>query len=95
MSGPLSLLVTTRKIQTKQKVRNVFTYVCVLRLSGAGWGLLGVCAMRLQGPGCGWGVVVVSAAALLLLTALGLALALVLTRESPLAPRTARCNKYS
>uniref|UniRef100_A0A8D3BNT3 CUB domain-containing protein n=1 Tax=Scophthalmus maximus TaxID=52904 RepID=A0A8D3BNT3_SCOMX len=48
--------------------------------------------MRLQGPGCGWGVVVVSAAALLLLTALGLALALVLTRESPLAPRTARCG---
>ncbi|AWO99312.1 putative membrane frizzled-related protein-like [Scophthalmus maximus] len=46
----------------------------------ASWGLLGVCAMRLQGPGCGWGVVVVSAAALLLLTALGLALALVLTQ---------------
>ncbi len=38
--------------------------------------------MRLRAPGCGWGLVVVSAAALLLLAALGLALALILTRES-------------
>lgn len=38
--------------------------------------------MRLRAPGCGWGVVVISAAALLLLAALGLALALLLTRES-------------
>ncbi|KAI4815576.1 membrane frizzled-related protein [Pseudochaenichthys georgianus] len=45
----------------------------------ASWGLLGVCAMRLRGPGCGWGVAV-SAAALLLVTALGLALALLLTQ---------------
>ncbi|KAK5868478.1 hypothetical protein PBY51_009488 [Eleginops maclovinus] len=45
-----------------------------------GWGLFGVCAMRLRGLGCGWWVVAVSAAALLLLTALGLALALLLTQ---------------
>ena len=49
---------------------------------GPGWGLFGVCLMRLRGPGCGWWGVVVSAAALLLLAALGLALALILTRES-------------
>ncbi|CAJ1066153.1 membrane frizzled-related protein [Xyrichtys novacula] len=45
-----------------------------------GWGLFGVCAMRLRGPDGGWGVVVISAAALLLLTAVGLALALILTQ---------------
>ncbi|XP_023256316.1 membrane frizzled-related protein [Seriola lalandi dorsalis] len=45
-----------------------------------GWGLFGVCVMRLRAPGCGWGVVAVSAAALLLLAALGLALALILTQ---------------
>ncbi|KAM6987630.1 membrane frizzled-related protein [Tautogolabrus adspersus] len=44
------------------------------------WGVFGVCAMRLRGPGCGWGVVVISAAALLLFTAIGLALALILTQ---------------
>ncbi|XP_028275303.1 membrane frizzled-related protein [Parambassis ranga] len=43
-------------------------------------GLLGVCVMRLRGPGCGWGMVVVSATVLLLLAALGLALALILTQ---------------
>lgn len=48
--------------------------------SGLGWGLFGVFVMRLRGSG--WGLVVVSAAALLLLAALGLALALILTRES-------------
>lgn len=53
----------------------------MLCCSGLRWGLFGVCAMRLRGPGCGWGVVVVSAAALLLLAAIGLALALILTRE--------------
>lgn len=47
-----------------------------------GWGLFGVCVMRLRAPGCGWGVVLVTAAGLLLLAALGLALALILTRES-------------
>lgn len=47
-----------------------------------GSGLLGVCLMRLRAPGCGWGAVVVSAAALLVLAFLGLALALILTRES-------------
>lgn len=52
-------------------------YFCVL-----GRGPLAVCLMHLRGPGRGWGVVVVSAAALLLLAALGLALALILTRES-------------
>ncbi|XP_032366835.1 membrane frizzled-related protein [Etheostoma spectabile] len=36
--------------------------------------------LGLRGPGCGWGVVVVSAATLLLLTALGLALALIITQ---------------
>ncbi|KAF1393757.1 hypothetical protein PFLUV_G00019330 [Perca fluviatilis] len=36
--------------------------------------------LGLRGPGCSWGVVVVSVAALLLLTALGLALALILTQ---------------
>ncbi|XP_047450766.1 membrane frizzled-related protein [Mugil cephalus] len=45
-----------------------------------GWGLLGVCVTRLRGPGRSWGVVVVSAAALLLLAAIGLALALILTQ---------------
>ncbi|XP_029301614.1 LOW QUALITY PROTEIN: membrane frizzled-related protein [Cottoperca gobio] len=48
--------------------------------AGLGWGLFGVCVMRLRGPGCGWGVVVFSAAALLLLAAIGLALALILTQ---------------
>lgn len=47
--------------------------------------MFGVCAMRLRAPG-GWGLVVVSAAALLLLAAIGLALALILTRESLLQP---------
>ncbi|XP_072249052.1 membrane frizzled-related protein isoform X2 [Leuresthes tenuis] len=41
-------------------------------------GLLGLYVMRLRGPG--WGLVVASAAALLLLAALGLALALILTQ---------------
>nr|XP_046244494.1 membrane frizzled-related protein [Scatophagus argus] len=45
-----------------------------------GWGLFGVCVMRLRAPGCGWGVVVASAVALLLLAAFGLALALILTQ---------------
>ncbi|XP_028429807.1 membrane frizzled-related protein [Perca flavescens] len=36
--------------------------------------------LGLRGPGCSWGVVVVSVAALLLLTAFGLALALILTQ---------------
>lgn len=38
--------------------------------------------MRLRAPGCGWGALVVSAAALLVLAAVGLALVLLLTRES-------------
>ncbi|KAM4627312.1 membrane frizzled-related protein [Polymixia lowei] len=43
-------------------------------------GLLGVCLMRLRGSGCSWGVVLVSAAVLLLVAALGLALVLILTQ---------------
>ncbi|KAK2846926.1 hypothetical protein Q5P01_009925 [Channa striata] len=39
-----------------------------------------VLGMRLRGPGCGWGVALVSVAALLLAAALGLALALILTQ---------------
>lgn len=62
--------------------------VCVLCHPGLGWGVFGVCVMRLRGPGCGWGVVVVSVAALLLVAAIGLALALILTRESPLYLRS-------
>lgn len=54
--------------------------VCVLYSSGRG--MFGVCVMRLQGPGCSWGAVVVSAAVLLLVAVLGLALVLILTRES-------------
>lgn len=50
--------------------------------SHLGLGLLGVCVMRLRAPGCGWGALVVSAAALLVLAAVGLALVLLLTRES-------------
>ncbi|XP_069004474.1 membrane frizzled-related protein [Embiotoca jacksoni] len=47
-------------------------------------GLFGVCVKRLRGPDGGWGVLVVSFAALLLLAALGLALALILTQiKSP------------
>lgn len=46
-----------------------------------GWGPLRVLVTRLRAPGCGWGAVVVSAAAVLLLAALGLALALILQRE--------------
>lgn len=57
-------------------------HICVLCPLALGWGLLGVCAMRLRAPGRGWGVVVVLVAALLLLAALGLALAIILTRES-------------
>ncbi|XP_067363960.1 membrane frizzled-related protein isoform X2 [Channa argus] len=49
--------------------------------AGLGWGLLRVLVMRLRGPGCGWGVFIVSVAALLLLAAVGLALALILTRQ--------------
>ncbi|MEQ2200673.1 hypothetical protein XENOCAPTIV_001536 [Xenoophorus captivus] len=48
----------------------------------ASQGFLEVCSRHLRGTGGGWGVVVVSAAALLLLTAIGLALAFILTRES-------------
>ncbi|XP_029026253.1 membrane frizzled-related protein [Betta splendens] len=48
--------------------------------AGLSWGLLGLFVMRLRGPGCGWGVLLVSAAALLLVAALGLALALILTQ---------------
>lgn len=62
--------------------------MCVLCHLDVGWGLLGVCAMRLRAPGRGWGAVVVSVAALLLLAALGLALALILTRESLLRLRS-------
>ncbi|XP_075905786.1 membrane frizzled-related protein [Nelusetta ayraudi] len=46
----------------------------------ASLGLLGVCVMRLRAPGCGWGALVVSAAALLVLAAVGLALVLLLTQ---------------
>ncbi|XP_068174275.1 membrane frizzled-related protein isoform X2 [Antennarius striatus] len=46
----------------------------------ASWGLIGVCVMHLRAPGCGWGVVVVSAATLLLLATFGLVLALILTQ---------------
>lgn len=49
----------------------------------AGWGPLRACAARLGAPGCGWGTAVVSAAALLVLVALGVALSLILQRESP------------
>uniref|UniRef100_UPI003AAF9D20 membrane frizzled-related protein n=1 Tax=Centroberyx gerrardi TaxID=166262 RepID=UPI003AAF9D20 len=42
--------------------------------------LFGVCVMRLRGPGCSWGVVVVSATVILLVAALGLALVLILTQ---------------
>lgn len=58
------------------------TRLCMLCHSGLGWGLFGVCVMRLRGPSCGWGLVIVFAAALLLLAAVGLALALILTRKS-------------
>lgn len=54
----------------------------VLCRSGLGCGFVEVCWMRLRGPGRSWGVVVVSAAVLLLLAALGLALVLILTRKS-------------
>lgn len=47
----------------------------------AGWGLLRVRPARLGAPGCGWGAAVVSAAAVLVLVALGLALSLLLQRE--------------
>ncbi|XP_029923035.1 membrane frizzled-related protein [Myripristis murdjan] len=43
-------------------------------------GLFGVCVMRLRGPGCSWRLVVVSAAAVLLVAALGLMLLLILTQ---------------
>uniref|UniRef100_A0A3Q4BTX2 Membrane frizzled-related protein n=1 Tax=Mola mola TaxID=94237 RepID=A0A3Q4BTX2_MOLML len=46
--------------------------------------------MRLRAPACGWGAVVISAAALLLLAALGLALALILTRKSLISIITVR-----
>ncbi|KAM9812998.1 membrane frizzled-related protein isoform 1-T2 [Syngnathus typhle] len=45
-----------------------------------GWGLFVVCVLPLRGAGCGWGKVVVSVAALLLVVALGLTLALILTQ---------------
>ncbi len=71
--------------------------MCALCHSDFGWGLLGVCVMRLRAPGGGWGLVVVSAAALLLLAAIGLALALILTRESLLCFKsvTAKKKKFS
>ncbi|KAM8854534.1 membrane frizzled-related protein isoform 2-T2 [Synchiropus picturatus] len=50
--------------------------------AGLVWGLFGLCTMRLRSPGCGWGMVVVSAAALVLISALVLALALILTRQA-------------
>ncbi|XP_056139997.1 membrane frizzled-related protein [Lampris incognitus] len=46
----------------------------------SGRGLFGVCLMCLRMPGCGRGTVVVTAAALLLVAALGLALVLILTQ---------------
>ncbi|KAF7654159.1 hypothetical protein LDENG_00073270 [Lucifuga dentata] len=45
-----------------------------------GWGVFGVCVKRLRALGCGWGVVVFFAAALILVAALGLALVLILTQ---------------
>lgn len=54
----------------------------VLVSSDPCWGPLRVCVTRLRAPGCGWGALVVSAAVLLVLAALGLALALILQRES-------------
>lgn len=56
--------------------------MCVFCRPHLGLGLLGVCVMRLRAPGCGWGALVVSAAALLVLAAVGLALVLLLARES-------------
>lgn len=55
--------------------------LCVFPLLDPGWGALGACVRRLRAPGRGWGAVVVSAAAVLLLAALGLALVLILQRE--------------
>ncbi|XP_068601928.1 membrane frizzled-related protein [Brachionichthys hirsutus] len=52
----------------------------LIKAPPASWGLLGVCVMHLRAPGSGWGVVVVSAAALLLLATFGLVLALILTQ---------------
>ncbi|XP_041918677.1 membrane frizzled-related protein [Alosa sapidissima] len=43
-------------------------------------GMLSLCVVRLRGPWCGWGTVVVLAAASLLVTALGLTLILILTQ---------------
>lgn len=57
-----------------------FNYV-VFNSLDPGRGPLRVCVTRLRAPGCGWGAVVVSAAAVLLLAALGLTLALILQRE--------------
>ncbi|KAG7270534.1 hypothetical protein CRUP_026426 [Coryphaenoides rupestris] len=46
-------------------------------------GMFGACVMRLRGPSCGWGAVVVSAVVVFLVAALGLALVLILTRPAP------------
>ena len=50
--------------------------------------MLGACVMRLRGPGGSWGALLVCAALLFLMAALGLALALILTREFTATP----CN---
>ncbi|TWW76690.1 membrane frizzled-related protein isoform X1 [Takifugu flavidus] len=49
--------------------------------SHASWGLLRACAARLGAPGCGRATVVVSAAAVLVLVALGVALSLILQQK--------------
>ncbi|KAK7882833.1 hypothetical protein WMY93_029007 [Mugilogobius chulae] len=44
------------------------------------WSLFGACVKRLQSLGCGWGALLLTVAALLLLAVLGLTLALILTQ---------------
>ncbi|XP_062328232.1 membrane frizzled-related protein [Osmerus eperlanus] len=51
-----------------------------IKQPAASQGLFGVCVMRLRATWCSWGMVVVSAAALLLMAAVGLALVLILTQ---------------
>uniref|UniRef100_A0A3B5AB81 Membrane frizzled-related protein n=1 Tax=Stegastes partitus TaxID=144197 RepID=A0A3B5AB81_9TELE len=83
---PVNQRVQICKIYKCSPMRTCMYEQCLCSTSGLGRGLFGVCVMRLRGPDGGWGLVVVSAAALLLLAALGLALALILTRESLLLP---------
>uniref|UniRef100_A0A3Q0RUT8 Membrane frizzled-related protein n=1 Tax=Amphilophus citrinellus TaxID=61819 RepID=A0A3Q0RUT8_AMPCI len=91
MTAEYTVLITEEiLLSNRQHMYYVCMHACALL--GLPWGLFGVYVMRLRSPGCGWGVVLVSAAVLLLLAALGLALVLILTHTGCLSLCLSGCG---